>query len=315
VQDHMTHRLIADQQTTLAGPATLQGVGVHGNAMSRVTISPADANSGVIFLRSDGAPIEARWSRVSATQWRTRLGRGAAAISTVEHLMAALYGMGVDNAIVETTGAEIPAMDGSARAFVEAIAEAGIVTLAASRRRLRVIEPVRVVDGDAYAELLPARNGLSLEIEIDFPKSPIGRQRRHMSLTRQNFVEELAGARSFGFVEDAERLWREGLALGASLENTIVLTRDRVVNAEGLRFADEFVRHKMLDAIGDLALAGAPIIGAFRSYRCGHRLNHALVERLMTTLSATKMVGEGRLGGEETAIRRAGQGAGAARLP
>jgi UDP-3-O-[3-hydroxymyristoyl] N-acetylglucosamine deacetylase len=315
VQHLMTPRLISDRQTTLAGSVTLQGVGAHSNIMSRVTLSPADANSGVIFLRSEDEQVEGRWSHVSASQWRTRLGRGAAAISTVEHLMAALYGMGVDNAVVDTTGLEIPAMDGSARAFVEAINETGIITLGAPRRRLMVVEPVRVSDGDSYAELLPAREGLSLDIEIDFPKSPIGRQRRRLALTRRTFVEELAGARTFGFVKDAERLWREGLALGASLENTIALTDDRILNREGLRFADEFVRHKMLDAVGDLALAGLPIVGAFRSYRCGHRLNHALVERLMTTPSASEMAGDVRHSGTETAAGRAARMAWVVRLP
>jgi UDP-3-O-[3-hydroxymyristoyl] N-acetylglucosamine deacetylase len=286
----MKSRLIAEMQTTLAGSVTLQGVGAHSNAASRVTLFPAEADCGVVFLRGEDEHVEARWPHISASHWRTSLGHGAAAISTVEHLLAALYGMGVDNALIESTGPEIPAMDGSARAFVEAIAEAGVATLSAPRRRLVVLQPVRVYDGCSYAELLPADEGLSFDIEIDFPNSPIGRQRFRLALDERSFADELAGARTFGFVNDAERLWKQGLALGASLENTIALDQDRILNREGLRFADEFVRHKMLDALGDLALAGAPIVGAFRSYRGGHKLNHALVERLMTTPSAYKMV-------------------------
>lgn len=283
----MKQRSIGEKQKTLAGPVTLHGVGAHSNAESRVTLWPAEANCGVLFTRADdGSFVEGRWTEVSANRLRTGLGRGGAEISTVEHLMAALYGLGVDNVLVETSGPEIPALDGSARRFAEAVLEAGLKTQNAPRRRLRVLEPVRVSEGGAYAELHPAGEGLTLDVEIDFPAAAIGRQRFGLSLTARNFLNELAGARSFGFVADAERLWSEGLALGASLENTIVLDENGVVNPEGLRFADEFVRHKMLDAVGDLALSGAAIVGKFRSFRGGHKLNHALVERLMTTPSA-----------------------------
>jgi UDP-3-O-[3-hydroxymyristoyl] N-acetylglucosamine deacetylase len=301
----MKQRLTAELQTTLAGAVTLCGAGAHSNIPSCVTLSPAEAGCGVLFLRSDTAYVEGRWSEVSANRLRTSLGRGPAEVSTVEHVMAALYGLGVDNAIVETSGPEIPALDGSARPIVEAIAETGIKTLAAPRRRLTVLEPVRVCEGESFAELLPAKGGLSLDVEIYFAGA-IGRQRRRLSLTPQIFSRELASARSFGFVNDAERLWKEGLALGASLENTIVLDDDGVLNPEGLRFPDEFVRHKMLDAVGDLALAGASIVGLFRSVRGGHKLNHMLVERLMSTPSAYRLDGErlaDRAGGELRAAR------------
>jgi UDP-3-O-[3-hydroxymyristoyl] N-acetylglucosamine deacetylase len=286
----MKQRSTAEKQKTLVGPVTLQGVGAHSNVESRVTLWPAEADCGVLFTRADdGAFVEGRWTEVSANRLRIRLGRGGAEISTVEHLMATLYGLGVDNVLVETSGPEIPALDGSARRLAEAVLEAGLKTQSAPRRFLRVLEPVRVTEGDAYAELLPAGEGLTLDVEIDFPGAAIGRQRRSVSMNAQNFLNELAGARSFGFVADAERLWSEGLALGASLENTVVLDENGVVNPEGLRFADEFVRHKMLDAVGDLALSGAAIVGKFRSFRGGHKLNHALVERLMTTSSAYRL--------------------------
>jgi UDP-3-O-[3-hydroxymyristoyl] N-acetylglucosamine deacetylase len=182
-------------------------------------------------------------------------------------------------------------MDGSAYAFVEAIEEAGLVSLAAPRRVLRVAAPVRVSDGASWAELTPwSGEGLHLDVEIDFP-GLIRRQRLSLDLTRETFTRDLARARSFGFIADAERLWARGLALGAGLDNSVILDGEKVINPEGLRFPDEFVRHKMLDVVGDLALAGAPIFGAFRSYRGGHALNLALVEKAMTTPGAVEWLG------------------------
>jgi UDP-3-O-[3-hydroxymyristoyl] N-acetylglucosamine deacetylase len=244
-----------------------------------VTLLPAAANSGVAFSVG-GAELRADWRGVDATQMRTRLSSGEASVSTVEHLLAALAGLGLDNALVLVEGDEVPAMDGSAQAFVEAIDEAGVVELAAPRACLRVVKPVRVSQGAAWAAFIPAARGLSLDVEIAF-EGPIGRQRRRLALTPQSFRAELARARSFGFLRDAERLWRAGLALGATLENTVVLDGESVLNPQGLRYADECLRHKMLDVVGDLALAGAPIVGAFRSFRGGHGLNMALLEAAM----------------------------------
>lgn len=275
------------RQTTLRRAVTLAGSGAHGGKPARVTIAPAPAGAGILFLPA-GAEIgvEAHWSRVDETFLRTRLSVGGAAVSTVEHLLAALAGLGVDNAHVSVDGDEVPAMDGSAARFVTAIDEAGVVALPAPRRALRVVKPVRVADGAAWAAFAPAERGLHLDVEIAFGAG-IGRQRLALDLTPQTFRHELAQARTFGFLRDAERLWREGLALGASLDNTVVLDGDRVLNPAGLRFADEFVRHKMLDVVGDLALAGAPIIGAFRSWRGGHGLNLAL---LRTAVEAGALV-------------------------
>ena len=244
-----------------------------------MTIMPAPADVGIVFSVA-GGPIRADWRLVDATQLRVRLAFEGGRVSTVEHLLAALSGLAVDNAIVEVDGDEIPAMDGSAEAFVSAIDEAGIVSLDAPRAFLRVVKTVRVSQGAAWAELRAAGSGLHLDVEIAFSES-VGRQRLSLLMTPLAFRTELATARSFGFLRDAERLWREGLALGANLENTIVIDGETVLNPHGLRFADEFVRHKMLDVVGDLALAGAPIIGAFRSYRGGHALNLALLEAAM----------------------------------
>lgn len=255
---------------------TVSGRGVHSDRASSVTLAPGAPRSGIVFSVG-GAELRADWRRVDATQLRTRLAGENSSVSTVEHLLAAFSGLGVDNALVLVAGDEIPAMDGSAQAFVDALDEAGIVDLPASRAVLEVVRPVRVTHGAGWAELTPAASGLSLDVEIAFG-GLIGRQRRILSLTPESFRRDLSRARSFGFLRDAERLWREGLALGASLENTVVVDDESVLNPEGLRFVDECVRHKMLDVVGDLALAGAPLIGAFRSFRGGHALNLALLE-------------------------------------
>lgn len=280
-------------QTTLGKHITLEGVGAHSGRPARILLSPADAGSGIVFVRTGGErSIVAGWKSVSSTELCVRVGAGAGSVSTIEHLMAALWGLGVDNAVIDIDGPEAPAMDGSAGPFVDAIDEAGLVALPAPRRVLVVLEPVRVADGASWAEVRPAAAGFSLDVEISYPGTAIGRQRRALTLTEESFRNDIARARTFGFVQDAERLWRAGLALGASLDNTVVLGDGRVLNREGLRFSDEFVRHKMLDVIGDLALAGAPIVGAFRSYCGGHRLNLALVEALSTSPRAFELVGD-----------------------
>jgi UDP-3-O-[3-hydroxymyristoyl] N-acetylglucosamine deacetylase len=188
--------------------------------------------------------------------------------------------MGVDNALVEVEGGEAPILDGSARAFAQDIVEVGLRRFDVERREIVILRPVRVSLGDSFAELAPGDDGLTLDVEIDFAHSAIGRQRFYGALSPEMFARELAGARTFGFVRDVERLWSLGLARGAGLENTIVLDEKRVMNDGGLRFADEFVRHKALDAVGDLALAGAPLRGAFRSRRSGHALNVAVLKAL-----------------------------------
>ena len=265
----------AAMQTTLRAAVTLAGSGAHGGRPARVTVSPAGVDTGVVFCVA-GVEISAHWSLVDGAQLRTRLASNGASVSTVEHLMAALAGLGVDNVIVDVDGDEIPAMDGSAACFVSAIDEVGVVEQPAARGFWRVAAPVRISDGAGWAELRPAQSGLSLDVEIAFAGA-IGRQRLALDLTGDSFRRELARARTFGFLQDAERLWAAGLALGASLDNTLVMDGETLLNPFGLRFADEFVRHKMLDVVGDLALAGAPIVGAFRSYRGGHGLNLALL--------------------------------------
>jgi UDP-3-O-[3-hydroxymyristoyl] N-acetylglucosamine deacetylase len=194
-------------------------------------------------------------------------------VATVEHLMAALYALGVDNISIDLDGSEVPIMDGSAAVFIDAIDNAGLVNHSVKRRYIRVIKPVRIEMGGSWAEFTP-HNGTRFEIDIDFETPLIGRQTWKGEVTADSFRRELARARTFGFMRDVERLWASGHALGSSLENSVVIgDDDKVINVEGLRFRDEFVRHKTLDAVGDLALAGAQFIGCYRSYRGGHKLN------------------------------------------
>lgn len=253
----------------------LAGLGVHNGRNTRVALEPASADAGIIFV-ADGQEIEALLPNAQALQRQTSLIANGVAIATIEHLVAALMSLGVDNAVVHVTGGEVPAMDGSARCFVDAIDEVGLVFLKQHKKILRVVAPVRVSDGAAWAQLTPASSGMSFDVEVAF-RQPIGRQRHILSLTPETFRNELASARSFGSLDEAQRLWSQGLALGASLENSLVYDERGVLNPHGVRYENECARHKMLDAVGDLALAGAPLIGAFRSYRSGHRLNVSLL--------------------------------------
>lgn len=286
-------------QHTLAGPAVFAGVGVHSGRHVRVAIRPAPADHGIVFVRGDLSgenriPVSAE--AVVRTQLNTEIGAGGVTVSTVEHLLAALAALSVDNAVIELDGPELPIMDGSAAPFVKLVDQAGRRTLDAPRRYIEILEPIEVVHGDKRAALLPnasARPGLEVDFEIAFASRAIGRQRISLRVDETSFRRELAAARTFGFVHEVEALRAKGLAQGGGLENAVVVDGDRVLNPEGLRFADEFVRHKALDAVGDLALAGAPIIGAYRSVRGGHRLNHAVLVALMSDPTAYEIV-EGR---------------------
>jgi len=281
-----------------------------------MVIHPAEANSGVVFSRTGVSEreqlIEARWSEVSGTELCTVLGHGSEGqVSTVEHLLAAFSGLGVDNALVEIDGPEVPIMDGSARQFVDALDQAGVAELAAPRRHVKVLKAVRVEHGRSFSELRPAESGLRLDVEIDFAGEVIGRQRLGLELDSASFRRDLAGARTFGFLRDVERLWKAGFALGASLDNTVALDEQRVINPGGLRFKDEFVRHKMLDAVGDLALGGAPLIGSYRSFCGGHKTNVAVLEALFSDASAFEIVEASRA---RSSVRRSVKRTGAPAL-
>jgi UDP-3-O-[3-hydroxymyristoyl] N-acetylglucosamine deacetylase len=283
-------------QTTLGDRVTVAGVGVHTAAPAQITLHPADVDSGVVFLRT-GLPggrealLEAKRANVTHTALCTMLGDASgASVGTVEHLLAAVAGLGLDNVMIEIDGPETPIMDGSAADFVSAIDQAGIVAQSRPRRYLKVLEPVRVERDGCWAELLPAERGFHLDVEIDFESPAIGRQRRAFNLDPGTFRREIARARTFGFVSDVQKLWQAGFALGSSLENSVAIDSDEILNPEGLRFPDEFVRHKALDAVGDLSLAGAPILGAFRAYRPGHRLNAMALAALFARPSAYAFV-------------------------
>jgi len=285
---------IGARQTTLASEISITGTGVHSGAPVSIILSPADGDTGLRFLLSNGdgesTEITADQRYVTGVTLCTVLGDGnGASVATVEHLLAAFRGLGVDNALVEIDSAEVPIMDGSSAQFVEAIDEVGLVELDAPRRYLKVLKSVSVEDAGASGELTP-HNGFHLDVEIDFDCAMIGRQRIELDLNPGSFRRELSRARTFGFMKDVERLWAAGLALGASLENTVAIGDDRIINREGLRYSDEFVRHKALDAVGDLALAGAPILGAYRSSRGGHRLNSLVLKALFADADAWSLV-------------------------
>jgi UDP-3-O-[3-hydroxymyristoyl] N-acetylglucosamine deacetylase len=283
----MNWGLHASRQTTLRNDATVAGIGVHSGSPVTLTLHPAEADTGIVFLQCgvDGQAdreLTANFRSVTATEFATVLGdQMGPAVSTTEHVLAALRGLGVDNTIVEVDGAEVPIMDGSAAPFVAAIDQVGIVAQSAARRYIQVLKPVRVGKNDCYGELRPHLRGLRIEAEIEFDHPLIGRQAFAVDVEPGVFRRELARARTFGFMRDVAKLWSAGYALGATFENTVVVADNRVLNPEGMRFPDEFVRHKAVDAIGDLALAGAPLIGAYRSVRGGHKLNHAVLTALM----------------------------------
>ncbi|CCF19864.1 UDP-3-O-acyl N-acetylglucosamine deacetylase [Pseudorhizobium banfieldiae] len=283
-------------QTTIAAPVTMTGIGVHSGAPVTITFQPAEAGTGIMFSRSldDGSSVEYRAvsAQLGPTDLCTVLGGSPAKwVATIEHVMAALYALSIDNVVVEVDAGEMPIMDGSSYPFIEALEQAGIVNLGAKRRYIRVVKPVRIDSGASWSEFRPY-DGTRFEVEIDFSTPLIGRQSWKGDLTAASFKEELARARTFGFMRDVERLWAAGYALGSSLENSVVISDDdTIVNVEGLRYeGDEFVRHKTLDAVGDLALAGAQFIGCYRSYRGGHKMNANALKALLSDPTAYEIV-------------------------
>jgi UDP-3-O-[3-hydroxymyristoyl] N-acetylglucosamine deacetylase len=284
------------KQTTLRDQVAVSGVGVHSGSPVTLTLNPADDDTGIVFQRiaADGSlerEIRADVRAVTATEFATVLGDAEGPLcSTAEHLLAALRGLGVDNVMVEIDGPEVPIMDGSAAPFVDAIDQAGLTARALPRRYIEVIKPVRVSKGDAFGELRPYQHGFRVEAEIEFDHPLIRRQALALDIEPEAFRREIARARTFGFMKDVAKLWTAGYALGASFANTLVITENRVLNPEGLRFTDEFVRHKILDAIGDLALAGQPLLAAYRTVRGGHKLNHAVLSALMADPTAWRVI-------------------------
>jgi len=290
----MSNRFIGARQTTIAREIELTGTGVHSGAPVSVTLHPAEADAGLRFLVTKRgrviADIPANVQYVKNLTLCTVIGDDDGnTVGTVEHLLAALRGLAIDNCYIEIDSKEVPIMDGSSAMFVEAIDEAGITELQAARTYIKVLKPIRVEDGDCFGEISP-HSGFHLDIEIDFETPLIGRQRLAYEMSPGVFRNELSRARTFGFMSDVERLWKNGLALGANLNNTVAIGEDKVMNPEGLRYPEEFVRHKMLDAVGDLSLAGHPLLCAYRSVRGGHRLNAAVLQALLADRNAWTIV-------------------------
>jgi UDP-3-O-[3-hydroxymyristoyl] N-acetylglucosamine deacetylase len=284
--------LAAPFQTTLAREAVITGVGVHGGLPARLRLRPAVADTGVVFIRTDlpGRPaIPARADTVCDTRLATVIGDGSGVtVATVEHLMSALAGLGVDNLIAEIDGPETPIGDGSAAEFVAAIDRAGIVELEVQRRYLQILEPVEIAAPGKRVALVPA-DRFELSVEIVFDAPVIGRQTLDVAVDPSTFRREIAGACTFGFLAEVEQLRAAGLGRGASLENTIVVDANGVMNPQALRRPDDFVRHKALDALGDLAMVGHPILGRYEASCAGHALNNQLVRALLDRPTAWRL--------------------------
>lgn len=265
---------------TIAKPVSASGVALHAGAQVSMTLEPAAAGTGIIFHRADlGADIPARYALVGDTRLGTVLAQGDATVGVVEHLMAALAGAEIDDLRIVLDGPEPPILDGDSLCYLKLIDNAGTVETSAPRKTIRVRKPVVVEEGEARAALYPAGTR-RFDFTIAFASAAIGTQHFALDLTADSFRREIAPARTFGFVQELDALLKAGLGRGASLENTLAIEGDRVVNADLMRFADEFVRHKILDAVGDLALAGAPILARFEGVRSGHALNNALLRAL-----------------------------------
>jgi len=281
-------------QHTLASAINFHGIGLHSGAKVSVTLRPALADSGILFIRTDVTDrdnvIPARWNYVVDTRLCTVIGNAdRVTVGTIEHLMAALRGCGIDNAIIELDGSEVPVMDGSAAPFVDIIDDAGLQVQEAPRRAIKILKEISVEQDGKIVRLVPAI-GSSFEGCIDFDHPSIGRQTYEIQLLNGNFRHDLADSRTFGFVHEVEALRKNGLALGGSLENAIVLDNVSVLNKDGLRHYDEFIRHKLLDAIGYLYLAGSQILGAYEADKPGHAMNNAILRKLFATRDAWTMV-------------------------
>lgn len=273
-------------QQTISHPVVCAGVGVHSGARARIVMKPAAVGTGIRFRRMDIEGCEdiiARGDFVTEVQLGTTLTNEAGqSVATVEHLLAACAGVGVDNLIIEIDGPEVPIMDGSSSVYCELMMAAGLREQRALRRRIRILEEVEVTDGIKTARLSPsADNYLSIHAKIEFESRAIGTQQMSLRMLPGMFARDIAFARTFGFAQDVEKLKSMGLARGGSLDNAVVLDGDSIVNPEGLRASDEFVRHKILDAVGDLMLAGAPIAGVYEARQPGHALNNKLVRALI----------------------------------
>lgn len=282
------------RQRTTRRAVSIAGVGLHSAGPTRLTVRPAGAGTGIVFRRIDHGlcePIAATVANVVDTRLATTLGRGDARVATVEHLLAAFAGLGIDNAFVDVAGEELPVMDGSAAPFVRALRAAGVRELAAPKRFLRVLREVAVTDGGAVAKLRPY-DGFRVEYTMEYDHPFFDGQPLYavVDFATATFERDVSHARTFGFLADVAKLQAAGLALGGGLDNAVVLDDDGIINEGGLRYQDEFAKHKILDAIGDLYLCGHPIIGAFAGHRSGHATNNALLRELLADQTSYEIV-------------------------
>ena len=281
-------------QTTIKSSVSFTGTGLHTGRAVRMTIHPASAEYGIWFRRTDiedrDALIPARWDSVADTRLNTRIANAdGVSVSTVEHVMAALAGCGVHNALIEIDGPEVPLLDGSSKAFVTAILARGLRRLDAPVRAIRILKPVSVREGEAHATLLPA-DGLRIDFHIDFEDAAIGRQSKSLNMANGAFVRELCDSRTFCRKSDIDAMRDQGLIVGGTVTSAVVVDGDTVVTPGGMRHADEPVRHKMLDALGDLTLAGAPILGRYVGFRAGHAMTNRLLRALFADPTAYALV-------------------------
>lgn len=280
-------------QHTLKTSIALSGIGLHSGKPIQLVLHPAAPDHGIVFVRTDrdgNNRIPALWDHVVDTRLCTVIGnKDSAIVGTIEHLMAALRGCGIDNALIEIDGPEVPAMDGSSKPFVDLIEKAGIAAQSAPRRAIHILKDITIEQDGKAVSLSPAEEFIFAgEIEFDHPQ--IGYQRYEMKLLNGNFKHDLADCRTFGFAHEVEMMRQAGLALGGSFDNAIVLDKAAVMNPGGLRHGDEFIRHKLLDAIGDLYLAGMPILGAYEGVKAGHALNNQLLRKLFTSPESFEII-------------------------
>ena len=272
-------------QQTISEQISIEGIGLHSGVNVSMKLIPAEADFGIQFVRTDlksNNIVEALWSNVSNTQLSTTISnQSGVTVSTVEHLMSALSGLHIDNLKIEINGPEVPIMDGSSKDFVELIEKISIKDLDKKRKIIKIKKNIKVQNGDCSVELKP-NNQFSIDFQIDFPSKVISKQSCQLQLVNGNYKSDIASARTFGFEKDVDMLRSNGLALGGSLDNAVVVGEDKILNKDGLRFKDEFVRHKILDSIGDLYLAGSPIQGYFLGNKSGHYLNNLLLKSLFS---------------------------------
>ena len=279
-------------QCTIAHPIMISGIGLHSGLRINMTLRPAEAGTGVVFHRTEGertVSIEAVSANVIDTRLATVLGKGGMSVSTVEHLLAALSAFGIDNLHIDIDGPEVPVMDGSAAPFCDLLRNAGVRSLPRSRKYLAIRKPISLIDGEKRVTLIPSRF-FRITFDIAFDHPCISLQQRSIKFSQELFCRDIAPARTFGFLKEVEYLKANGLARGGSLDNAVVIGDDSILNPGGLRFQDEFVRHKILDSIGDFSLVGHPILGHIKAFKAGHDINHQMVEKILATPECWKLV-------------------------